>query len=152
MDAASTGRAIPQRRRLRSVTCILIAAIVLITAALVLYSAGVWAERHAGVLRPGHAALFAAGFVSDAAGTLLMTQIARSDTYETVGAALVLSVVMAVTGAAALVLMGVHLTWAVLLLRKGTDPAKRVFHRFSVAVWGVWLIPYFTGMASAMVS
>ena len=40
---------------------VLIAAIILITSALVLYTLGVWGERRQGLLRPWHAAAFAAG-------------------------------------------------------------------------------------------
>lgn len=128
----------------------LIAAIVLISAALLLYSSGVWAERRAGDLRPRHAALFAAGLVCDASGTWLMTQIARAGSYETTGVAALLTTLMAVTGALALVLMAVHLAWALVVLWKGSDNARRTFHRFSRVVWALWLVPYFTGMASAM--
>lgn len=51
-------------------------AIILITAALGLYSAGVWAERRAGRLSWGHAGLFGAGLAFDASGTFLMTRLA----------------------------------------------------------------------------
>lgn len=129
----------------------LIAAIVLISAALLLYTSGVWAERRSGGLRPHHAALFAAGLVCDASGTWLMAQIARAGSYETAGVATLLTTLMAVTGALALVLMAVHLAWALVVLWKGSDAARRTFHRFSLGVWGLWLVPYFEGMASAMV-
>lgn len=137
--------------RVPTVESMLIPAIVLISAALVLYTSGVWAERRSGTLRAGHAALFAAGLACDASGTWLMAQIARTGTYETSGVATVLTTLMAVTGALALVLMAVHLTWALVVLWKGSDAARRVFHRFSLGVWALWLVPYFTGMASAMV-
>ncbi len=129
----------------------LIPAIILISAALVLYTAGVWAERRSGTLRPWHAALFAAGLACDASGTWLMAQIARAGSYETAGLASVLTTLMAVTGALALALMGVHLAWALAVLWKGSEQARRVFHRFSLGVWALWLVPYITGMASAMV-
>ncbi|MDO5534414.1 MAG: HsmA family protein [Propionibacteriaceae bacterium] len=104
----------------------LIAAIVLISAALVLYTAGVWGERRSGELRPRHAVLFAAGLACDASGTWLMALIARSGTYTTQGTSAVLTTVMAITGALALVLMAAHLLWAVLVLWRGSDaPAAR---------------------------
>ena len=130
---------------------VLIAAIILITSALVLYTLGVWGERRQGLLRPWHAAAFAAGFTCDASGTYLMSLIATSGTFATTGVATTLTSLMAVTGALALVLMGLHLAWAVVVLWKGSEGAKRVFHRFSLGVWVLWLIPFFTGMAGAMV-
>lgn len=80
-----------------------------------------------------------------------MSRIAEAGTYETTGVAAVLSDLMAVTGAAALALMAVHLGWAVLVLVRDNTRAAAVFHRFSLGVWAIWLVPYFTGMASAMV-
>lgn len=78
----------------------LLTAIVLITAALVFYSTGVWSERRAGRLRWGHVGLFGAGLAFDAAGTTLMAMIAAdSDRSRTGGAAGVLNSVMAFTGA-----------------------------------------------------
>lgn len=134
-----------------SVVCMLIPAIILISAALVLYTAGVVAERRTGVLKPWHAALFAAGLACDATGTWLMTRIADAGNYVTTGLAATLTTVMAVTGALALLLMAAHLVWAVVVLWRGDEAAKRLFHRFSLAVWAGWLVPYFAGMASAMI-
>lgn len=34
---------------------------------------------------------------------------------------------------------------------RGTEEAKRTFHRFSLIVWIIWLVPYFTGMAASMI-
>lgn len=129
----------------------LILAIVLISGALVSYTIGVWSERRAGRLQPVHAAWFAAGLTADASGTWVMTQLARTGTSAASGAASVLSQVMAVTGAAALGLMALHLAWALGVLLRDNAAAARVFHRFSLGVWAVWLVPYATGMASAMV-
>lgn len=129
----------------------LVPAIVLISAALVLYTTGVLAERRSGVLTNLHAALFAGGLACDATGTWLMTRIAQAGTYATTGLASTLTTMMAVTGALALLLMAAHLLWAVAVLWRGDEAAKRLFHRFSLAVWAVWLVPYVAGMASAMI-
>lgn len=123
----------------------LVIAIVLITAALVLYSSGVWWERRAGTLRWGHVGLFGAGLVFDASGTALMTLIAGSRASRTAGVGGALNTVMAFTGAAALVLMAVHLTWAVFVLLRDRQSERAAFHRFSLAVWALWLVPYVTG-------
>lgn len=125
---------------------VLATAIVLITAALVLYSTGVWSERHSGRLRWRHAALFGAGLMLDASGTALMTAIAGDSSRNSAGgAAAILNDVMSWTGAAALALMAVHLAWAVVVLIRNRESERLAFHRFSLAVWAVWLIPYLTG-------
>ena len=129
----------------------LISAIALITAALVLYTAGVWSERRSGTLRWGHVGLFGAGLSSDAAGTALMTLLAGSDVSRPGGVSGVLNAVMAFTGAAALVLMAVHLSWAVAVLLRDRPSERSAFHRFSLAVWALWLVPYATGALGSAV-
>ena len=56
-----------------------------------------------------------------------------------------LNQVMAATGLLALVLMAVHLLWAIVVLVRNRDAEKRHFYRFSVVVWAIWLVPYLTG-------
>ena len=88
---------------------VLVPAIALITAALVLYTTGVWSERRVGRLRWRHAALFGGGLVLDASGTALMTLIAADFRRNSAGgAAAILNDVMVWTGAAALALMAVR--------------------------------------------
>lgn len=124
-------------------------AIVIITAALVFYSIGVWAERIQHTLRWWHAGMFALGLAADTTGTLLMTRIAadrREDgVIETAAGTL-----MAWTGTAAIALMAVHLVWAVVVLIRDRENEKSAFHRFSIVVWAIWLIPYIAGAVSAM--
>lgn len=80
----------------------LTAAIVGITAALVTYSVGVWAERRDGRLRWAHVGLFGAGLAFDATGTALMSLLAGgADAGRPAGVAVGLNGVMAVTGAVA---------------------------------------------------
>jgi uncharacterized repeat protein (TIGR03987 family) len=43
-----------------------------------------------------------------------------------------------------------HALWATRVARKGTDDARRGFHRYSLFVWLVWLVPYFGGMYLGM--
>lgn len=127
----------------------LVAAIVIITLALVFYSVGIWAERIQGILKPWHAVLFALGLVADATGTFLMTQIAgarRTEGIEASG----LSSLMAVGGTLAIILMAIHLVWAVVVLLRNREHEKLAFHRFSIPVWVLWLISYVIGAASAM--
>lgn len=128
----------------------LVAAIVLISAALACYTLGVWAEHRAGLLRGRHVAAFAAGLAFDATGTGVMARIAAAGGAATGGAAGVLNDVMAATGAVALVVMAIHTGWAVVVCVRGRERELRRFHRFSVGVWALWLLPYVTGMAGSM--
>lgn len=126
------------------------AAIITITLALVFYTIGVWGERLQGILKPWHTVFFGLGLISDATGTFQMTQIAAAQRE----AGIVqgpLTQLMAVTGTIAILLMAVHLIWAIVVLRRNREAEKRTFHKFSVIVWAIWLVPYFAGMASSMI-
>ncbi len=61
-----------------------------------------------------------------------------------------LGTLMAVSGTIALLLMGIHLVWAIVVLIRNNEQEKITFHRFSVIVWAIWLIPYAAGAAVAM--
>lgn len=124
-------------------------AIVIITFALVFYTIGVWAERLQKTLRWWHAGAFMLGLTCDATGTFLMSMIAddRASTGASVSG---LSSIMIVSGGVALVLMAVHLLWAVVVLVRDRPGEKQSFHRFSLVVWAIWLAPYVTGAISAM--
>lgn len=128
----------------------LVAAIVIITLALVFYSIGVWAERIQRTLTWWHAAFFALGLAADTTGTLLMSQIAASRRADGVAAG-GLDQLMAITGLAAIILMAIHLVWAVIVLIRNRANEKAVFHRFSIVVWAIWLVPYVLGAAGAMI-
>ncbi len=122
----------------------LLPAIILITLALVFYTIGVWAERAQKVLKPWHAAFFGLGLAADASGTYLMSLIAEGNRQAGVEQS-ILNQIMAVSGVIALVLMAVHLAWAVVVLVRDRENEKHSFHRFSVVVWAIWLVPYVTG-------
>jgi uncharacterized repeat protein (TIGR03987 family) len=128
---------------------VLPAAIVIITLALICYSIGVWGERVQGILKPWHAVFFGLGLAADATGTYLMTRIAatrRTDGQVAGG----LNTLMAVSGTLALLLMAVHLVWAVVVLVRDREQEKITFHRFSLVVWAIWLVPYVAGAFAAM--
>ena len=114
----------------------------LITLALLFYSLGVWAERKARYLRPWHVAAFWTGFAFDTSGTLAMHLLA-SGPFD-------LSSPHTLSGQVALWLMFAHAVWATRVTLVGAESARQKFHRFSLIVWVVWLIPYFGGMALAM--
>lgn len=120
----------------------LILSSILITLALAFYSAGIWAERIARYLKPWHVVLFWTGFVFDVSGTACMHKMA--------GGVMNFLEPHTLTGQIALWLMFVHAVWATIVVRKGNEAMKVKFHRYSIFVWLVWLIPYFGGMFLAM--
>jgi uncharacterized repeat protein (TIGR03987 family) len=112
------------------------AAVLLMVAALGLYSTGVWATFFARRLKPWAVALFWLGLLADVSGTELMRRLAGG-LHWTLHTA---------TGAVALFLMLAHAIWATVVLLQGQETAIRRFHRISVTVWILWLIPFITGL------
>jgi uncharacterized repeat protein (TIGR03987 family) len=55
------------------------------------------------------------------------------------------------SGLLAIVLMLVHAIWATYVLIKKDEKMIVSFHKFSIFVWLVWLIPYFSPMVFQMV-
>ena len=55
-----------------------------------------------------------------------------------------------ITGSIALLLMAFHAVWATVILIKKNDRAKKTFHKFSIIVWSIWLIPYIIGIYIGM--
>ena len=43
-----------------------------------------------------------------------------------------------------------HAGWATWVLYKNDEKKKDTFHKFSITVWIIWLIPYFIGMFIGM--
>ena len=113
---------------------------IIITLALVFYSIGVWSERIQGKLKPWHLAFFVLGLVCDTWGTGLMFDFVGGMAFDIHG----------ISGAAAILLMFIHAIWAFVVLRKKDEKAINNFHKFSVAVWVIWLIPYFSPMFFAL--
>lgn len=126
---------------------ILIFAIVTITLALIFYTIGVFAERKAKSLNKNHVIIFWLGLICDTTGTLTMSKIAKSgaDAMSVTGQTL-----HGITGFLAIVLMLFHAVWATYVLYKNDERKKEIFHKFSIAVWIIWLIPYFIGMILGM--
>lgn len=116
-------------------------ATVAITCALIFYTCGVFGERRTRTLKPRHVALFWLGFACDTTGTLTMTSIANSAPAASADMAF-----HAATGLAAIILMLIHALWATFTVLRGGERAMRIFSRFSIAVWLVWLVPYVCGM------
>ena len=108
---------------------------ILITLALVFYSIGVWSERFTGRLKGWHLLFFWAGLAFDTTGTGIMFDMAGGFGTN----------IHSITGILAILLMLIHAVWASAVLAVKNEKAINNFHHFSVVVWLIWLIPYFTG-------
>ncbi|MGM9532734.1 HsmA family protein [Intestinibacter sp.] len=120
---------------------LLILAIVTITLALIFYTIGVFAEKKNGTLLKWHAAIFWLGFICDTTGTTVMGKISGTGFSFNIHG---------ITGLIALILMAFHAIWATVILIKNDENARKVFHKFSIVVWAIWLIPYIIGMFIGM--
>jgi len=113
---------------------------IIITLALVFYTIGVWSERVVGRLKVWHLFFFCLGLVCDTVGTGMMFSFAGRWTFDVHG----------VTGMVAIVLMMVHAAWATIVLVRRDEHWITRFHRFSVFVWAIWLVPYLSPLVFAM--
>jgi len=115
----------------------LVYAIVFINLACVFYTVGVWAEKIQRKLKLWHVCVFWGGFICDTIGTSTMGKIAGS----------IFQVNFhSVTGLLAIILMLFHAIWATLVIARNNEKTKQNFHKFSIAVWVIWLIPMVSGM------
>lgn len=117
------------------------AAVIIINFALLFYSIGVWSERIQGRLKVWHTVFFWLGLICDTWGTGLMMEMAGGLTFDIHG----------VSGVLAIGLMFVHAIWATMVLAKKDENMIVKFHKFSVFVWLIWLIPYFSPMVFQIV-
>lgn len=113
---------------------------IIISLALVCYSIGVWCERFAGRLKSWHLVFFWLGLIFDFWGTGMMFDMAGGMTFDMHG----------VSGLLAIILMLVHALWATIVLMRKDERWITGFHRLSVAVWAIWLIPYFSPVFFAL--
>jgi uncharacterized repeat protein (TIGR03987 family) len=111
-------------------------AVIVINLALVFYSIGVWSERLQGRLKVWHTVFFWMGLICDTWGTGMMFDYVGRLTYDLHG----------MSGLLAIILMFIHAVWATIVLVKKDEKMIANFHKFSLAVWLIWLIPYFSPM------
>ena len=116
------------------------AAIIIINLALLFYSIGVWSERIQGRLKVWHTVFFWFGLVCDTWGTGLMFEFVGGMSYDIHG----------FSGVLAIVLMFIHAIWATFVLVRKDEKMIANFHKFSIAVWFIWLIPYLSPMFFGM--
>lgn len=110
--------------------------------AFVFYTTGVWSERMQRDLRIWHIALFWLGLSCDGYATLLMERLVALGQRA--------GFVHSVTGVSAFGLMALHAVWATWVFARGSREARKGFHRYSIVVWTVWLIPYLGGMIAGI--
>ncbi|MBN1821397.1 MAG: TIGR03987 family protein [Prolixibacteraceae bacterium] len=115
---------------------------VTITLALIFYSLGIWAERISKYLKKWHVITFWIGFTFDVSGTTAMHFLATKP--------FILLDMHTLTGQIALWLMLAHAIWATVVVKKDNKELRIKFHRYSLFVWLIWLIPYFGGMLMGM--
>jgi uncharacterized repeat protein (TIGR03987 family) len=113
---------------------------IIITTALIFYSIGVWGERIIGRLKWWNFAFFVLGLICDTIGTGMMFKYVGGMAFDVHG----------ISGMIAILLMFIHAAWALAVLLKQDEKAIRNFHKFSVLVWVIWLIPYFSPMVFAI--
>jgi uncharacterized repeat protein (TIGR03987 family) len=112
-------------------------AIVFINLAFLLYTVGVWAEKLQHRLKIWHTVFFWMGFISDTIGTTAMSMISGS---------ILKMNFHGLTGLTAILLMLFHAVWATVVLVRKDEKMILNFHRFSIVVWIIWLVPMITGM------
>jgi uncharacterized repeat protein (TIGR03987 family) len=116
-------------------------AVIIINFALLFYSIGVWSERIQGRLKVWHTVFFWMGLVCDTWGTGLMFDYAGGMMFDIHG----------ISGVLAIALMFIHAIWATYVILKKDEKMIVSFHKFSIFVWLVWLIPYFSPMVFRMI-
>lgn len=110
--------------------------VIVINLALLFYSIGVWSERFTGRLKVWHTIFFWLGIICDTWGTSLMFKYVGGLTFDIHG----------ISGLLAIILMFIHAIWATIVLVKKDEKMIANFHKFSLTVWFIWLIPYSSPM------
>ncbi|MCF7834598.1 TIGR03987 family protein [Candidatus Gracilibacteria bacterium] len=110
--------------------------IIFITLALVLYTTAVWTEKIKKKLQLWIVLTFASGFICDLIGTSIMFSVAEHK----------FSLALhSICGYLALIIMFLHLIWAILSIRK-IGRYEEYFTKFSVFAWCIWLIAFISGI------
>ncbi len=115
----------------------LIIAISFIFAACILYSVGVWSEKISKRLKSWHVVVFWMGLICDTIGTGAMGIMAGS---------IIQFNIHGLTGLVAIILMLFHAIWATSVIVRKDEKMILQFHKFSIVVWIIWLIPMLSGM------
>lgn len=103
--------------------------------ALALYSVAIWADWFNGALKRWMIWTFGLALCADTAGTFLLCMNLSGAFRVTLHT---------VSGAASLLIMALHFTWAVLAVRRG-ERYERLFRRWSLLAWAIWLVSFLSG-------
>lgn len=106
-----------------------------ISLALILYSLSIWSERIKHQLHKWMIITFIIGFGCDLIGTSIMGWHAHG---------LKLNF-HTICGYLALIIMGLHLAWAIRAFKNKGNCAQ-LFNHFSIYAWFVWLLALFSGI------
>jgi TIGR03987 family protein len=117
----------------------LIIAIVFISVAGLFYTLAVLAEKSQNILKWWHVVAFWLGLVCDTIGTTAMREIAGRFYSDFHG----------LTGLVAILLMFIHTIWATWVLHSNNNHLKINFHKLSIFVWLIWLIPMISGVLAS---
>ncbi len=110
--------------------------IIFIIVALILYTLAIWSERIKKKLKPWMVYVFSSGFFCDLIGTSIMFFKAEHKfPYN----------IHTFCGYAALLIMFLHLIWALLAILKH-GKCEEYFTRFSRMAWLIWLLAFLTGI------
>jgi uncharacterized repeat protein (TIGR03987 family) len=118
------------------VTPLILTGAIFFTLALVFYSVGIWNDYYHQQLKKWHLTMFGLGVITDTIGTLCM--------YFHVGH--LIFTAHSVSGFLGLFLMIFHFGWAFFAIKNNDITLQKTFHRFSIFVWGFWMISYISGV------
>lgn len=109
-----------------------------VSCALFFYSLAIWSEKIIGYLKKWMIIVFCTGFLSDLFGTGNMYFITSNHQI----------IWHSIAGYMALVIMLIHLIWALLVYFKAKHKNKHgyYFHKFSIYAWLVWLVAFISGI------
>jgi len=113
--------------------------VIFIVSAMVLYSIAIWSEKLTKNLVLWMVVTLATGFLCDLVGTTVMRLQATKIGFN----------LHSFWGYTALVVMAVHLAWAILALRQWRQCAIWFKHG-SVYAWGLWMLAFISGILQSL--
>ncbi len=108
--------------------------------ALILYSVGIWTVFLRKRIVAENLYEFVSGLFLDTTGTICMVFLAGELSEN----------LHSLTGFMALGLMAINVIWAGVVLYQKRDSWFKVYRKFSLIIWIIWLIPFFSGMFLGM--
>lgn len=112
-----------------------------VSIALCFYTFAVWKEffNKTGSIPSSSVYAFAVGFTLDLGGTTYMSILAHNHCEH-------MLTLHGAVGFLALAVMGIHFLWAVGATLRPGQRVARLFHRYSVYAWLIWLLAFSLGL------